>query len=322
MKTKALRYIGLIFFLVVIIRLIDFKEVKTILLSVSYVYIILAITGLLLLYITKTIRLYMLLNYKKIHYPFIKLLQILFISNFIGFITPGRIGELTKIVYLKQDNDIKVSSSFPIVLIDRFFDVYFLLLISLVGFYVFNIIHIQMLLLLLVCIVIMPVIFGNNQIFHYLNKMINKNNRGWVNYIFETYRNFVDLICPQIFIKGFISTSIAYLILFSQSYLIAKSIHLDTSLINIAWVVSIANCISYLPISVSGIGTRELSIVYFFNLMSINESIALSYSFLLFFVFNIIGGLIGVLMWFYKPIKIDEIKEYRKYLFIKKENQQ
>ena len=47
-------------------------------------------------------------------------------SLYIGYITPGRLGEFVKVIYLKSNRGISLSKGFSSVLIDRIFDLYLL----------------------------------------------------------------------------------------------------------------------------------------------------------------------------------------------------
>ena len=69
--------------------------------------------------------------------------------------------------------------------------------------------------------------------------------------------------------------------------------------------MAISNLISFLPVSVSGIGTRDAALIYLFSLVNIQPEIAVTYSFLVFVNFFIAGGIIGAISWWFKPLKIN-----------------
>ena len=54
-------------------------------------------------------------------------------SLYIGFVTPGRLGEFIKAVYLKSDKGISLSKGMSSVLIDRLCDLYLLIFLGLLG---------------------------------------------------------------------------------------------------------------------------------------------------------------------------------------------
>tara|TARA_B100002052_G_C15666700_1_gene499864 strand:+ start:555 stop:764 length:210 start_codon:yes stop_codon:yes gene_type:complete len=68
--------------------------------------------------------------------------------------------------------------------------------------------------------------------------------------------------------------------------------------------MAIANLISFIPISISGLGTRDTTLIFLFGIIGIKEELAFSYSFAVFILFFVLGGLIGSFAWWRKPLKI------------------
>ena len=60
-------------------------------------------------------------------------------SIYIGFVTPGRLGEFVKAVYLKSDKGLSLSKGMSSVLVDRLFDLYLLIILGLIGIWKFDI---------------------------------------------------------------------------------------------------------------------------------------------------------------------------------------
>ena len=68
--------------------------------------------------------------------------------------------------------------------------------------------------------------------------------------------------------------------------------------------MAISNLISFIPISISGLGTRDATLIYLFSLIGLKPELAVSYSFLVFIVFFVCGGLMGAVAWWIKPLPI------------------
>ncbi len=68
--------------------------------------------------------------------------------------------------------------------------------------------------------------------------------------------------------------------------------------------MAISNLISFNPISISGLGTRDVTLIYLFSLIDLTSEIAVSYAFLVFITFYVCGGLMGAVAWWMKPLKI------------------
>ncbi|HDZ27340.1 MAG TPA: flippase-like domain-containing protein [Candidatus Aminicenantes bacterium] len=112
-----------------------------------------------------------------------------------------------------------------------------------------------------------------------------------------------------VLLYGILLTVFSYSLFFFQCFLIAKSIGLQISYFDLALIMSIVNIITLIPISISGLGTREASMIFLFKLIGLPTEAAISFSLLIFFVFFICGGLMGFIAWWLNPVKIDFSKK-------------
>tara|TARA_B100000427_G_C15460098_1_gene573624 strand:- start:997 stop:1215 length:219 start_codon:yes stop_codon:yes gene_type:complete len=72
--------------------------------------------------------------------------------------------------------------------------------------------------------------------------------------------------------------------------------------------MAISNLVSFLPISISGLGTRDATLIFLFSLINIQSELALSYSLLIFFTIFLAGGLFGYFCWWIKPLDFNKIR--------------
>jgi len=231
-------------------------------------------------------------------------------SLYIGYITPGRIGEFIKVVYLKSEKNITISKGFSSVLVDRLFDLYLLIVLGVIGLWYFNIFEklSTAFIYLFFIILFSPLLIFNriltkriiNLIFtiSVLDKVKSKAQNSFK--IFSESLN--QLINPKLFISGFL-TLIAYSMFFFQCYLIVISMNLPINFITITLFMAIANLISFIPISVSGLGTRDAALIFLFSLIGLKPELAVSYSLFVFIVFFITGGIMGAISWWMRPLK-------------------
>ncbi|MCX5752609.1 MAG: lysylphosphatidylglycerol synthase domain-containing protein, partial [Candidatus Krumholzibacteria bacterium] len=89
-----------------------------------------------------------------------------------------------------------------------------------------------------------------------------------------------------------------------QCYLIADALDISISFLNIAFCISAANLISLLPISISGIGTRDATMIAMFSMLHLSRESAVSFSIMFLFISNISACVIGAIAWFRKPLKV------------------
>jgi len=80
---------------------------------------------------------------------------------------------------------------------------------------------------------------------------------------------------------------------------------ISINFITITLFMAISNLISLMPISISGLGTRDATLIYLFSLIGLNPETAVSYAFLVFIAFFLCGGLMGAFAWWIKPFNLN-----------------
>jgi uncharacterized protein (TIRG00374 family) len=81
-------------------------------------------------------------------------------------------------------------------------------------------------------------------------------------------------------------------------YFLAMAVHMPLSIIDIAWIRSVAILISALPIAFSGIGVREGALVFFMQQFGVMPAVAVSFS-LLFLLKTLVSAMAGGCLEFY-----------------------
>lgn len=160
------------------------------------------------------------------------LLRVFYASMFLGVITPGRLGELSKIEFLKE-RGLDYSTALYLTIYDRVFDVGYLLITSLFFLsYIYDF-HVSL--------VLSIVIFTSLFIFvqHYVAKklMIQASS-------------LVDMaICYGITIASYLVFGLGF------SYLLGLSSAYQITLSTLS--ITLGNLVALVPISIMGLGTRE-----------------------------------------------------------------
>lgn len=235
-------------------------------------------------------------------------------SLYIGFITPGRLGEFVKALYLKSDKQISLSRGMSSVLLDRLFDLYLLVILAIIGIWRFDILGrlSNTSLILMVIIVLAPLLVLNKQLMMYIvrqlyNLVIVKKFKDKIEERFEDfYIGINQLINPKLLFSGFL-TCLSYTVFFIQCYLITIAMGITINFITITLFMAISNLISFIPISISGLGTRDATLIYLFSLINLSPELAVSYAFLVFITFFVCGGLMGAVAWWIKPLSISRM---------------
>lgn len=313
---KLYRLIG-IFILIVILLKID-RE-KTLFQFSRLNFFHFALISLLILpeVFIKACRWRMLLKIQKIDYTLYDSFVSYLGGIFAGIITPGRVGEATRALYLKEDKGVSYTEGLASIFVDRLFDLYLLFLLSGIGILFFfrpgNSKSVFLVLSFFLFSVITAIFFLNKNIAEKIAKAgYNSMASGFDNKLFGgRFRFFfgeVKKITSHRIVMPFFLTVCVYVLYFYQCYLLAGLASIKITFLAVVSFVSISTIVSLLPITILGLGTREACIIYLFSLIGINSENAMVFSFLLFMSFYVVSGLLAFCGWLAKGTKKLTIK--------------
>jgi hypothetical protein len=97
-------------------------------------------------------------------------------------------------------------------------------------------------------------------------------------------------------------TLLAYALFFLQGLLLALALDLRLGVVYLTVSLSVSGFVTLLPISISGLGTRDAALIAMFAPAGIIAEQAVAYSTLFFLTFYIAGGLIGAVAYQIKPL--------------------
>ena len=262
----------------------------------------------------KGVRWRWLLRSQRIQYGIGKTLLAYFSSIFIGLLTPGRLGEFVKALYVSQDCNVSSASAVSSVLLDRLFDFYTLLFVGMVALLRVTVDDdTTAIFSALVFLLILPlVLFLNDSTFRWLQNVLlrprylRKKLKGAVGWMAELRQGLLMLKWPSV-LAGITLTVFSYSIFFGQCYLLAMALDLQVGFTVVTCAVALGSLVALLPISISGLGTREAAIVAYLAMADIPPEAALGFSLLIFVTFYIGGGLLGALAWSIKPVKLTKL---------------
>ena len=311
---KYIRYLGILF-LILILTKIDVKLLVKYLSNTNPFLCLLVLLLNVPQFFIKSFRLNQLLKHQKVIYSALDSFNIYISSIFIGFITLGRLGEFLKAVYLKSDKGISLSKGMSSVLVDRLFDLYLLIILGLIGIWKFDILGklSSTSLLLLIIFILFPLLILNKQFMgkiisliynSVIKKKVQLKDKIKIVEKFEDFYNGINHLINLKLIFSALLTCLSYSVFFIQCYMIAIAMGLSINFITITLFMAISNLISFIPISISGLGTRDAALIYLFSLINLTPELAVSYAFLVFITFFVCGGLMGAVGWWLRPLKL------------------
>jgi glycosyltransferase 2 family protein len=283
--------IGIILFLFIISRInlsIFLKHLPQI------NWLIVSLTFILMFFnlLIKNWRWQLMLKKHHINYSFGKSLLIYSSGIYFGALTPGRIGELGRLYYLKKDNH-PTTESLTTLFLDKILDLAFVFIIgvfSLAYFHQYLKIEYRYVFVILFFLI---AFLAANRLIPFLLPTVNQKIlklKQQVKDNFSEYR-LIDLINFSIL------TALSWLIYFYIAYLLTLAVGIyNISFIYSSLVMNLTSLISLLPISIMGLGTRESLFIFFYQLKNQPAELSLTVSMIILLV-NLSTIFLGFIAW-------------------------
>ncbi len=307
-KDLIFKISGSVIILFLLFRFIKFDKESffTIFSQLNLPLYLLSLSGVVIVLGIKSFRWHLIIKQQGFSYGIWKSFGAYMASFTIGLITPGRIGEIARLYYLRQENEIEFIPAFRTVVIDRIFDLGMLVLLGFAAllFYADIGISSPIISIVFASIVFVFALFAFNWLLIKLMKTTRFSNNSFFHFIFSCISQAVN----KQSISLWAITIIAYLAFYGAISFIFLSLNITLPLADIALILSVVGLATILPFSFAGFGTREMSLVFLLSYYSITSEMALSFSLLQFTAFFLWGGLIGMVFWLLMPISLHQIK--------------
>ncbi len=313
---KILPVIGIII-LIYLLSTVDFATVLEIFSDIPPFYAFLCLFSVVPIVISTNIQWQILLKKQKIHVSFLYSLKNIFIGYFYGFITPGGFGGYIRALYLKNESDQPLPKCVSNIITFNTLDFLSLLLLGLIGgFFLSSRFPLLFMIIVLVSIIVTSlfifflkkkksqVIFTN---FFQLN-IFSKLKDGLedpIDTFFENLPGFKDILLP------FSLSIFGWIIRFSELYLISILFDIQVPYISFIFILAVANVVASLPISIYGLGTREVTLISLFSIFAITSEKIIGLSLFWFAVIWLLPSVVGAIITAIESKKLGEIS-YKK----------
>ena len=317
---KILPIIGIIV-LIVIFTTLNLSKIFEIFSSINPLYSIICFFAVVPIVLLVNVEWQILLKKQKIKVTFLYSLKNIFIGYFYGFITPGGIGAYTRSLYLQEESNSPLPKCLSNIIIFNTIDYFALLLLGAIGAFFLSSIYPYLFFTIFFVMVIILSLFVfffkkdkskkvftkiiRSQIFTTIRDKLENS----VDSFYEDIPSFRNVILP------FILSVSGWFLKYLELYFISKLFMIEISIVSFILIFAVADVIASLPISVYGLGTRELSLITMFSKFS---STALSYeqivsfSLFVFVIFWLTPSVFGGFITFFESSKT------KKFAFSKK----
>jgi len=301
---KFLVLIGIALFAIILLS-IDFEKTIGIILKADISFIFLAILFSILTIFVRCFKWLLILRHENVQIGPWKVFKYYYIGIVFGTFTPGRLGEFAKALYLKEPGISKVLAT---VLIDRLTDIAVLFFMGLIASAIFSfyfgvaVFSFAMLAILLMAFIFSFYIFMQKPLLKrimrpFYNYLVPEKFKRSLRQGFDSFMETSYSVLREkklISISGAISLA-SWAMMAFVFYLLALSLNLSVPLDFTFLVVPISTLVMLVPISISGIGTRDAATIWLLSFVGIAKESALALSLLYFFV-SVIVAAFGLLL--------------------------
>jgi hypothetical protein len=311
-STKHLAPIGIVLFIYILWK-IGISSIIAVFFKINLVYLVPATFFLIPIVLLKGLKWKVVLEAHEESCSLREICKIWLIGLFSGVITPARAGDVIKAFYFKN-----VPRALSSVIIDRITDIFALFSFGLVGIlttvFLFGsgvTIFLSFLggfLILLTAVYA----FTNRKIVRksfkpIFNFFVPERQKQKIKLNFHSFYNNIEFIKSnrkQKMLLVFSLALFAWLASFFQAYLIAISLNIPISYFYLVIFLPLGALIQLIPITVSGLGTREATLIFLFSLLGIPAQDVVVFSLLLLFISTILPATVGLFLFLKNPVKI------------------
>lgn len=289
--------------LILIIYSLNMTLIIDAFLSINPWYVVYAISLSLPLVFLRNTAWQLIMKDQKIYVGFFRSMKIYLIGLLYGTITPGYVGQLMRVPYLKEKTGEPYGKLFVNTVIETFIHTVSLYGMMIIGaVLVIGVIPNLLPLTVLWVVAVALVAFyflkkeRGEKLFHTLIRYaIPKRVKGqfasFVDSFYVDFPHFTAMILP--FVIGIFT----WVIIFTQEYIILLSLGLTIPYLAFLLLYPIANTAGFIPITFAGLGTRELTAIFLFStLYNAPEEKILVLSLVGFIVTDVFTGFIGFLL--------------------------
>jgi hypothetical protein len=298
---KWIPIVGIGIFIYLLIKL-DITQVFGEFKTLNWNYILIALILVTVFLAVQTLKWFILAKRQKINVPFREAIKIDLISNFYGFVTPSKIGSIVRTDYLKKygGDTGKGISNF---VLDKFLDLSSLCLIIMgFGFLINQKLvsenYFYFVLILFVIMASLFLIFYKKSNTRFLlkiiyRKLIPERLKEKTRMLFESF--YKDIPSLGFLLFAFIVNLLNWIINYTIMYFIGLALGIDVKISYFLMILPISTLVAQIPITINGLGTRELTMIGLFSLLGVSAVKVFSMSIIGIIIMSIIPSLIAIL---------------------------
>jgi len=315
-NVKLFSVIGILLFIVILTR-IDLSSLLAIFLSINLFFLGCALIVNGIAVVVKSLKWKLIVSTLKKEISLSASIRAFLIGFSFSVLTPAKLGDFIRAFYIR-DEQCNLGRALSSVVTDRLVDIVMLFSFAFIGILVFSVVFhreilsVSLLILLAVAIASAVYIVTNKSLLSWLlrpffNIFIPHHHKKTIAEYYDDFFSGLSVFFndKKTFLLVMIVGIFSWIPPFVYAYLLALSIGISLDLTFFIIVIPIISLLDLLPISISGIGTRDAALIFLFGFQGIPPETAVAFSLLYLFMSYWLVALIGALFWIKNPIAAD-----------------
>jgi len=259
----------------------------------------------------KVVRWQKLLAARGYHYPLGRTYLAVLSSLYLGMVTPGRVGDALRIQYVKHDIDVPYPEGLAVTLMDRFCDLYVL-----AGVVALGTVHFASALTTdlanitwgaVAIAVLAPLAFLLKGPMELLSRALSGLTKRWhasMDALLGALRGLVG----KSLLLAILLTVASFAVNYFQGWLVAGALGIELSYADVASLLATTSLLGLMPISVSGVGVRELFLALVFPALGLLAAQGVAFGLMVFACNHLVIVFAGFVAWQVAPPPFKEAR--------------
>ena len=244
----------------------------------------------------------LILKKQKINISFKNSLKIFLIGYFYASITPGYLGQLMRIPYLKEKTNEPTGKLFVNTFVETAIHTLSMYIMMVLGAFLISEQYPEATQYGLIFLTVILFIYAffikkergekffNIVINFFIPKKLKKYCKKFVDTFYRDFPSIKDLILP------FLVSAATWIIMYTQIYIIALSLNVNIPYFVFLLIYPIANIIAFIPITSAGLGTREATVMILFSFFNVSPEKAIVISLAGHLITDVLTGFYGLVI--------------------------
>lgn len=238
------------------------------------------------------------------------------IGYFAASVTPAKAGDVIRALYVQNDTGRSFGEAFLTVFIDRLWDLLLVLFLGVVTVLLFSRYYIELpsfwiflLTALGACFCVYLAV--NRKLMRRLLKpvfeaLVPQKYKEAFSLNFHTFYDNLEIYRrkPGVMAVAFLLTILLWAIIFLMAWYLTVVFGMKVHPAYMFLIMPIVTLVELIPISVSGLGTRDATVIYFFSVIGLSSAVAVSFSIGYLLVGTYLTSMVGFIMWIRHPVKL------------------